>query len=172
MDACEAYTRRWAKKEDFELDTLSELIGDALKHRIRRLKHHVNTRHESIFSAPDVVTTELSRLQENFVILSTDKGSNNYTFVCKKYYVNLLIDELGLHLLPGNPAYDMTNFSASEVLDNQNSVLNSFRIQTNGEELDLPFIYWIPNMHKNLYERRFISGSSKCSTKPLSVLLT
>ena len=26
MDACEAYARRWAKKEDVELDTLSEWI--------------------------------------------------------------------------------------------------------------------------------------------------
>ena len=59
MDACEAYARRWAKKEDVELDTLSEWIksiGDVLKRRIRRLKHSVNTRHESIFSDPDVVT--------------------------------------------------------------------------------------------------------------------
>ena len=27
MDACEAYTRQWAKKEDVELDTLSEWIN-------------------------------------------------------------------------------------------------------------------------------------------------
>ena len=27
-------------------------------------------------------------------------------------------------------------------------------------------------MHKNLYKHRFIAGSSKCSTKPLSILLT
>ena len=55
------------KLEDVELDTLSEWIksiGDVLKRRIRRLKHSVNTRHESILSDPDVVT-ELSRLHEN-----------------------------------------------------------------------------------------------------------
>ena len=95
MDACEAYARRWAKKEDVELDTLSELIksiGDVLKRRIRRLKHSINTRHESIFSNPDVVT-ELSRLHENFVIVPADKASNNYTFVCKRYYVDILIEE-------------------------------------------------------------------------------
>ena len=28
------------------------------------------------------------------------------------------------------------------------SVLNSFGIQTNDEEVDLPYIYWIPKMHK------------------------
>ena len=40
------------------------------------------------------------------------------------------------------------------------------------EELDLPYIYWIPKMLKNPYKHRFIAGSSKCSTKPLSILLT
>ena len=127
----------WAKKEDVELDTLSEWIksiGDVLKRRIRRLKHSINARHESIFSDPDVVT-ELSRLHENFVIAPADKASNNYTFVCKRYYVNILIEELGLHLLPENPTYNLTDFSASEVLDNDKSVLTSFGIQTTDEEL-------------------------------------
>ena len=146
-------------------------IDDVLKRRIRRLKHSVNTRHESIFSDPDVVS-ELSRLHENFVIVPADNASNNYSFVCKRYYVDILIEELGLHLLPGNPTYNFTDFSASEVLDNHESVLTTFRIQTVDEELDLPYIYWIPKMHKNPYKHRFIAGSSKCSTKPLSILLT
>ena len=65
-----------------------------------------------------------------------------------------------------------SDFSASEVLENHKSVLTSFGIQTNNEELDLPYIYWIPKMHKNPYKRRIIAGSSKWSTKPLSILLT
>ena len=112
MDACEAYARQWAKKEDVELDTLSECIksiGEVVKRRIRRLKHSVNTRSESIFRDPDVVR-ELSRLHENFVIVPADKASNNYTFVCKRHYVDILIEELGLHSLPGNPTYNLTDF--------------------------------------------------------------
>ena len=31
-----------------------------------------------------------------FVIAPADKASNNFTFVCKKYYVNILIEALGL----------------------------------------------------------------------------
>ena len=134
------------------------------------LKHYVNKRHESSFSDPDVVT-ERSRLHENFVIVPADKASNNYTFVCKRYYVDILIEELGLHLLPGNPTNNFTDCSASEVLDNHRSVLTTFGIQTADEELDLPYIYWIPTLHKNPYKHRFIAGSSKCSTKPLSILL-
>ena len=88
-----------------------------LKRRIRRLKHSVNTRHESVFSDPDVVR-ELSRLHENFVIVPADKASNNYTFVCKRHYVSILSEELGLNSLPGTPTYNLTDLSASEVLDN------------------------------------------------------
>ena len=94
MDACEDYARLWAKKEDVEVDTLSgwfKSIADIPKPRIRRLKLSVNTRHESIFCDPEVAI-ELSRLHENFVIVPADNASNNYTFVCKKYYVSILIE--------------------------------------------------------------------------------
>ena len=166
MDACETYARQWAKKEDVEHDTLSEWIksiGEVVKRRIRRLKHFVNTRYESIFRDPDVVR-ELSRPQENSVIVPADKASSNYTFVCKRHCVDILIKELGLYSLPGNPTYNLTIFSASAVLDNHKSILTSFGIQANSEELDLPYIYWIPKMHKNPYKHTFIAGSSKCST--------
>ena len=36
----------------------------------------------------------------------------------------------------------------------------------------MPYIYWILKMHKDPYKHRFIAGSSKCSNKPLSILLT
>ena len=92
--------------------------------------------------------------------------------VCKRHYISILSEELGLNSLPGNPIYNLTDFSASEVLDNHKSVLTTFGIETSDDELDLPYIYWIPNMHKNPYKHRFIAGSSKCSTNPLSILLT
>jgi hypothetical protein len=38
--------------------------------------------------------------------------------------------------------------------------------------LPLPYLYWIPKLHKNPHKHRYIVGSSKCSTKPLSLLLT
>ena len=158
--------RRRRSWHSFEVDQV-----DVLKRRIRRLKHSVNTRHESIFSDPDVVR-ELSRLHENFVIAPADKASNNDTFICKRHYISILSEELGLNSLPGNPTYNLTDFSASEVLDNHKSVLTSFGIETSDDELDLPYIFWIPKMHKNPYKHRFIAGSSKCSTKPLSVFLT
>jgi hypothetical protein len=39
-------------------------------------------------------------------------------------------------------------------------------------EFDFLYLYWIPKLHKNPYKHRYIAGSSKCSTKPLSLLFT
>ena len=64
------------------------------------------------------------------------------------------------------------DFSESEVLDNHKSVLTSFGIETSDDEPHFLYIYWMPKMHKNSYKHRFLAGSSKCSTKPLSILLT
>ena len=65
----------------------------------------------------------------------------------------------------------MTEISLIVTLNKQ---FNSTQIgiQTIDEELDLPYIYWIQKMHKNPYKHRFIADSSKCSTRPLSILLT
>ena len=43
---------------------------------------------------------------------------------------------------------------------------------SNDEELDWPYIYLIPKMNKNPSKHQFIEDASKCSTKPLSILLT
>ena len=36
----------------------------------------------------------------------------------------------------------------------------------------LPFLYWIPKMHKNPSKQRYIAASHSCSTKPLSKIIT
>ena len=41
-----------------------------------------------------------------------------------------------------------------------------------GEDQNLPYLYWTPKLHKSLYRHRFIAGSSKCTMKDLSCLLT
>ena len=38
--------------------------------------------------------------------------------------------------------------------------------------MNLPLLHWIPKLHKDPYKQRFIAGSSNCSTKALSKLLT
>ena len=50
--------------------------------------------------------------------------------------------------------------------------MTSCNINLTDEDRNLPSLYWIPKLHKFPHKQRFIAGSSKCSTKKLSKLLT
>ena len=45
-------------------------------------------------------------------------------------------------------------------------------LEISEEDQNLPYLYWTPKLHKSPYKHRFIAGSSKCTTKDLSCLLT
>ncbi|MCU7801424.1 MAG: hypothetical protein KZQ70_15165, partial [gamma proteobacterium symbiont of Lucinoma myriamae] len=174
MDSVEDYARRWAKLEEVEENTLSEwvkAVRSLVKARISRLQKTMSTKTKSVFSDPDVVS-ELSTIHDSYVVVPADKASNNIVFVCKAHYCNCLKEELGINSTQGNPTYTRTSFSKDEILDNHKSVLSSFGITCSEEDLELPFLYWIPKLHKNPYKQRYIAGSAKCSTKPLSIVLT
>ena len=89
-----------------------------------------------------------------------------------KNYYDCLVRELGFDNGVGNPTYTHTCLTTDEILSNHKGVLNSFGINTKQEDLDLHSLYCIPKLHKDPYKERYIAGSSNCSTKPLSVLLT
>ena len=44
---------------------------------------------------PEVVS-DLNILQEQYVVCSLDKAASNIAFICKKYYVQVLTNELDL----------------------------------------------------------------------------
>ena len=48
----------------------------------------------------------------------------------------------------------------------------SIGIELSDDDKRLPYLYWIPKLHKSLVKHRFIAGFSKCTTKQLSSLLT
>jgi hypothetical protein len=106
------------------------------------------------------------------VLVPADKASNNIVFVCKKYYYECLLDELGFTSTSGNTTYTRTNLTKDEILQNHISVLNTFNIPKNQDQFDFPYLSWIPKLHKNPNKQRYTAGSSKCSTKPLSLLHT
>ena len=56
-----------------------------------------------------------------------------------------------LKSVPGNPIHNLADFSASEVLDNNKSVLILIGIETRDDELDFPYIYiWFQRFTKSI----------------------
>jgi hypothetical protein len=59
-----------------------------------------------------------------------------------------------------------------EILANHRSFMTSLNIPSGKESEDLPYLYWIPKLHKTSFKERYIAGSSTCSTKEMSIHLT
>jgi hypothetical protein len=110
MDSVEDYARQWTKREKEGLDTLSEWVKSVrslIQIRIWKLSGSMSTRSTSIFKDPNVAK-HLSLLHDKYVIVSADKAPNNIVVVCKSYYIDCLIKELGIDTLVGNPTYTPT----------------------------------------------------------------
>ena len=93
--------------------------------------------------------------------------------VCKKYYIDTLVKELGINNVNiNNPTYIQIDDSFAIIVKSHNQFITSVGLEMSEEDQNLRYLYWTPKLHKSLYKHRFISGSSKCTTKDLSCLLT
>ena len=93
--------------------------------------------------------------------------------VCKKYYVDTLVKELGINNVNiNNPTYIPIDDSFETIVKSHNHFIASVGLEVSEEDQNLPYLYWTPKLHKSPYKHQFIAGSSKCTTKDLSYLLT
>ena len=145
-------------------------VMSLVNRRVSVLSRTMSRRHESVFDDPDLAA-ELAEIHEKLVVVPADKASNNTVFVCK-HTINCLTEELGMSTMTGNPTYNLTAMSKDEILQNHHLVMLTFGICLPEEDIDLPKLYWISKLHKNPYKQRYIACSAKCSTKPLSQILT
>ena len=95
-------------------------------------------------------------------------------FVCKKYYIETLIKELGINTTNINPnsTYIPSTDSFDEIRKSHCKFIESVGLEMSEEDKNLPCLYWTPKFHKVPFKYRFIAGSSKGTTKDLSCLLT
>ena len=164
-----------SKREQVELkylsewkDQLKQLVAD----RISNLKGHFKSPKCKVLDQPDVKDT-LHKLHANYVLVPADKAANNVIIVCKKYYIDTLVKELGINNVNiNNPTYIPIDDSFETIMKSHNQFITSVGLEISEEDQNLSYLYWTPKLHKSPYKHRFIAGSSKCTTKDLSCLLT
>ena len=139
MDAVEGYGRKWMKRkvdQNPELESLSDWIRTVrslVQGRIHVLKTCVNSRPKSVCKDQEAVKC-FSSLHDKYVIVPADKASNNIVFVCKSYYYECLIKELGINNnTSGNTTYKPTSFDKDEILANHIFFMTSLNIRSGKE---------------------------------------
>ena len=117
----------------------------------------------------------ISDLHNKYVFVPADKAPNNIIIICKRYYIETLIKELGLDNCStptGNSTYTSCQMSSEDIVNTQDTFMKSLGIELSDDDKRLPYLNWTPKLHKSPVKHRFIAGSSKCTTKRLSSLLT
>ena len=87
------------KREQVDLKYLSEWkdhLKELVTDRISNLKGHFKSPKCKVLEQPDVKDT-LHKLHANYVLVPADKAANNVIIVCKKYYLDTLVKELGIN---------------------------------------------------------------------------
>ena len=113
------------------------------------------------------VLTCLESLQQKYVLVPIDKAANNVAVICKKYYVEVILREIGI-LGERSSTYSISERCKAEIIDENINYNKLLHLNNDDKDHTLPSMYWLPKLHKNPTKARFIIASKFCSTKPLS----
>lgn len=158
-----------------EFDSWMNVVLKVFDSRCRFLINNYTIAGNAVLNKP-IVRQYLNHLQSRYVITTVDKASSNFVFVCRKYYLEVLLDELGFdrntYMATGNITYSKFDGSLDGIIKDHVTVCkNVFNIAVSDDQQVIPQIYWIPKLHKSPYKARFIAGAFRSSTKQVSQVL-
>ena len=84
----------------------------------------------------------LSLLHKNFVLAPIDKASGNVAVICKRFYAEVLVKELGLEG-PTSDTYELVQKNKGDIVESHVKHLKQkFDLDVSNENNILPNIYW------------------------------
>ena len=88
----------------------------------------------------------LSELHRKFVVVPIDKATNNFAIICKRFYVQKLLNEVGI---PGDTCstYKISERNPDDVIGDNSLLSEKFGFNLEDRLKTLPFMYWLPKMH-------------------------
>ena len=177
FEAVDQYALQWAKGEKVELSVLSswkEMVKGQTEELISKLKQNFKQPIGKVLQNVDVKAC-LSDLHNKYVFVPADKAPNNIVIICKRYYIETLIKELGLDNFSTptrNLTYTSCQMSSKDIVNTHNTFMMSLGIELSDIDKRLPYLYWTPKLHKSPVKHCFIADFSNCTPKQLSSQLT
>ena len=177
IESIKSCAKKWCeknKKNENILKLWVPAVSNKIKERIVSLKISKPSRAVNEILKDRECLNSLKDLKERFVITPIDKASGNVALICKRFYAEVLIKELGLDALSKSETYqNIKRMTSNRIVQKQTQELKTkFNLEVPDDSKLLPHIYWLPKLHKNPIKFRFIIAAPNCSVKPLSKAVT
>ena len=78
----------------------------------------------------------LNELHEEYVLVPVDKAVNNITIICKKYYVSVILTEIGI-LDAGDETYEKIVKNKEEIIQDN----LEYKLSNASKDKRLPILY-------------------------------
>ena len=112
----------------------------------------------------NVFSKKVKDIQRKYVITPIDKANNNFGFICKKFYAEILRSEI-----INSNTFTRSDIGYEDIRDSHCNTLKEYEITPH--RYNIPFMYAIPKFHKIPTKFRYITSSVNCITKDISVIL-
>ena len=138
-----------------ELSVLSswkEIVKGQIEERISKLKQNFKQPIGRVLQNVDMKAC-LSDLHNKYVFVPADKAPNNIIIICKRYYIETLIKELGLDNCStptGTSIYTSCQMSSEDIVNTHDTFMKSLGIELSDNDKRLPYLYTGPPSCINL----------------------
>ena len=111
------------------------------------------------------IKASLDNLKDMFIITTVDKASNNYSFICKRFYAEKLWNELS------SDTFQAVSTNQNLLITQSIKFSYRYSITVQPSFYKLPFFFGIPKFHKNPVKFRFITSSVATAYKDIAVMM-
>ena len=150
-----------SNKYDYDKNLFNDwyTIIEKVKSRIAHIKDkHKPQQAKPTLKDEDVLAC-LRNLHEKFVIVPIDKASNNVAIICKKFYIDKLLQEVGISGSKSD-TYLVCKEKISQIVFDNTQYCKKMGLTINDTNKTLPIMYWMPKMHYTPARARFIVASA------------
>ena len=167
LDDCAAKMAVKYNLEVKDFENWKSKVKEKAAEKVRKLKLSRRPQPTKPILKDENALMYLKELQRKYVIVPIDKAANNISIICKRFYVMRLLREVGAI---GNPdlTYEISDINPVDLINDDVALCERYGLKLDEGQKTLPIMYWTPKMHYTPSRARFIVSSAKCSTKPIS----
>ena len=114
-------------------------ILQEVDNKVISLKYQKKARKTKPLLKYDAVIEYLNELHEKYILVPNDKAANNIAIICKKYYVIIVLTEIGI-LDAGNETFKKINKNQEEIIQDNLQYNTRLKLSNVSKDKSLPMM--------------------------------